>query len=187
MSLAATQVDLVRVLGDIAKSVADGSSRKRTFVEDTVLRPDDQPGLFDFGLKTLPKKPASKKRKVVVALGTHRCPCCDFVTTKPGPLRVHMNAKHSIVTGGNQSVTSLFLKQLTPDDRAKECQRAKDRARDVDIAFILSDLVAKAVASSTKPMGGWREKVDGRRHNRGLERRQARSIAFKAKVIKHPC
>ena len=97
-----------------------------------------------------------------------------------------MNAKHSIITGGNQSVASLFLKQLTPEDRAKECQRAKDRARDVDIAFILSDLVAKAVASS-KAIGGWCEKVDGRRHNKGLEHRQARSIAFKAKVIEHPC
>ena len=186
MSLAATQVDLVRVLGDIAKSVADGSSRKRTFVEDGVLRPDDQPGLFDFGLKTLPKKPASKKRKLVVPLGTHRCPCCDFVTTKPGPLRVHMNAKHPIMTGGNQSVVSLFLKQLDPEDQAKECQRLRDRARDVDIAFFLSDLIAKAVASS-KAVGGWCEKVDGRRHNKGLERRQARSIAFKAKVIEHPC
>ena len=182
VSLAATQVDLVRVLGDIAKSVADGSSRKRTLVEDGVLRPDDQPGLFDFGLKTLPKNPASKKRKLVVPLGTHRCPCCDFVTTKPGPLRVHMNAKHPIMTGGNQSVVSLFLKQLDPEDQAKECQRVKDRARDVDIAFFLSDLIAKAVASS-KAVGGWCEKVDGRRHNKGLEHRQARSIAFKAKVL----
>ena len=154
VSLAATQVDLVRVLGDIAKNVADGSSRKRSFVEDTVLRPDDQPGLFDFGLKTLPKKPASKKRKLVVALGTHRCPCCDFVTTKPGPPRMHLNAKHSIVSRGNQSVASLFLKQLTPEDRAKESKRVQDRARDVHITLILPDLIVAALSSSTKPIAG---------------------------------
>ena len=53
VSLAATQVDLVRVLGDIAKSVADGSSRKRTFVEDGVLRPDDQRGLVRLRLEDL--------------------------------------------------------------------------------------------------------------------------------------
>ena len=187
VSLAATQVDLVRILGDLANNIAHGGSKKRAYDEDsaesvdTVLRPEGQASLFSLGVKMLPKKPA-KRKKLAMPLGTHKCPRCDFVTTKPGPLHMHMMHKHSITTGGKQSVASLFLKQMTPEQRAKESERLQLRARDVDIAFIISDLIASAVASSTK-VGGWRAKDDRRRHNKGLHRRLTRSIAFKAKVI----
>ena len=75
MSLAATQVDLVRVLGDLANNIAHGGPKKRGYDEDsadsvdTVVRPEGQASLFSLGVKTLPKKPA-KRRKLAMPLGT---------------------------------------------------------------------------------------------------------------------
>ena len=58
--------------------------------------------------------------------------------------------------------------------------RQRNRARDVDIAFIIGDLISAAVAKRRRP--SWLHQ-DGRKCNQGVANRRCRSYAFKIKVI----
>ena len=133
-------------------------------VQDTVMLPDDQPSLWSMGVrKTITKK-------LVYKTGLHKCCDCDFTTSKPGPLAVHRKLKHANAsTGRNRPIMSMLR------DRS-ESQRV--RARNVEIAFIVGDIIAAAVKQAKQP-----KKVDGRKKNGGCGKRMQRSYEFKKKVI----
>ena len=110
---------------------------------------------------------------------------------------MHKKNKHKAALGaeasrGAQSVASLMLNKMSPEDREAHGGRLRQRARDVDVAFIMNDIVNGALAK-IKDMArpSWfatevhrlRRLADGRRRNKGSSYRQARSTSFKAKMI----
>ena len=157
-----------------------------------LFRPANQPSLFDMGVRAL-QPSTGKKRKVVPVGLVHKCPQCDFFTTLRGPLTNHMKAKHGLVTkGSSQSVLTLFLNAMTPEQKERQTKRLRDRARDVDIAFVVSDLLASAISIATANLAADRRsnewisaalKEDGRKNNKGSSKRRIRSLGFKAKII----
>ena len=68
--------------------------------------------------------------------------------------------------------------------------RQQQRARDVEVAFILRDIVKAAEAQGKKSLKQQKKKsfldkrLDGRKYNRGVSRRFCRSYEFKKKVVK---
>ena len=76
-------------------------------------------------------------------------------------------------------MASMFLASMTPEQRANESERLRSRARNVDLAFRRKDSDRASGARQVPVL-----KVDGRKNNQGVARRQSRSYGFKAKVIK---
>ena len=150
--------------------------------EPTVWLPADQPTLFQTGVRSVIKKPAPRKLRMVG--GGHKCPHCSFTTPKPGPLAMHIKHQHPQAKTKERSVLGLFVHQ-----GASLSDRQQQRDRDVQIAFILKDIVNDAEKQATaslrksKKKGFLQKKHDGRKHARGAMRRQKRSYAFKTKVI----
>ena len=103
-----------------------------------------------------------------------------------------MKAKHGLVTkGSSQSVLTLFLNAMTPEQKERQTKRLRDRARDVDIAFVLSHVLASAIGIATANLAAHHRsnewisaaiKEDGRKKNRGQSKRKIRSLGFKAKT-----
>ena len=159
---------------------------------DTVFRPEGQPSLFDLGVIKMTTDPVEamrqkKKPKIRHVSGKLQCPKCTFACEKQGPLAMHMKHAHPSFSRGSQSVEAMWLKKMTPEQQAEHSRRLLDRARDVMVAFIVKDIVASALAAIVEqdlPSPAWLPKsCDGRKYNKGSQRRKVRSIGFKAKVI----
>ena len=100
---------------------------------------------------------------------------------------MHIKHVHPTIDRGGQSVETMWLKRMTPEQRAAHGKRVHDRARDVEIAFIVKDIMSATLDTIVRhdlPTPAWLPRVcDGRSYNRGAPRRKLRSIAFKTKVI----
>ena len=170
----------------------EGTKRTRSMPTDTVHRPQGQQSLFNLGVTTVPTDPGEadrqkKKPKTRLVSGKFLCPKCSFVADKQGPLAMHIKHVHPTIDRGGQSVETMWLKRMTPEQRAAHGQRVLDRARDVEIAFIVKDIMSATLDTIVRhdlPTPAWLPRVcDGRIYNRGAQRRKLRSIAFKSKVI----
>ena len=130
-----------------------------------------------------------KKPETRLVSGKFLCPKCLFASDKQGPFAMHMKHAHPTINRGSQSVEAMWLKKMTPEQQAKHSQRLLDRARDVEVAFVVKDIVSAALAAIVEqdlPCPAWLPKsYDGRTYNKGSQRRKVRSIGFKAKVILH--
>ena len=195
--------ELVDVMGGIANGLSQqatvqatapdspplaAKSRKRSASSTVshVWREANQPSLFDCGVKAMIPEAATKRRRYVLAgTGMHKCPHCNFQCKTVGALAMHAKHKHPTLSRGNQSVGSMFLNLLGPEAQAKASVRMRERECDVDIVFIVKDIVQGACEGiKTLKTPEWLPKcVDGRQHNKGATIRKARSFAFKAKVI----
>ena len=207
-TLAAAQVELVKLVGDLATKTAtqctsphaEGSSLKRRSTSEAttiIYRAHDQPSLFDVGVRIVPNPKRPKLQTVRPLSGLLKCPHCAFQCRKPGPMMMHKKNKHKAAveaeaSRGTQSVASLMLNKMSPEAREAHSGRLPQRDRDVKIAFIMKEIVNGALAK-IKDMArpSWlatevdrlRRLGDGRRRNKGSSHRQARSISFKAKII----
>ena len=113
--------------GNDTEAFSHASKRPRPSAQE---RPPDQPSLFEMGVTPLPKK--AKKHRRLAVVGHLKCPYCSFVTTKPGPLALHQKYNHSSKTSTNlQSVASMFIRVMSPEERAKTTDRC-DVHVDVD-------------------------------------------------------
>ena len=134
--------------------------------------PAQQQSLWKMGVrKTIVK---SKKANVITGLFT--CSICDFRTTKPGPLAVHMKAKHAslnVASGRDRPIMSMF-------SPAALTERQRIPSRDVMTTFIIGGIIDAAVKEGKAPNV---KKFDSRKKNGGAKRRMLRSWEFKRKVI----
>jgi len=181
----------------VMATAAEGTARapKRTHSEvfepepaqPTVWTPSDQPTLFASGVQVrkVIKKPLKKPLNLKMVGGGHKCPHCDFVSPKPGPLAMHVKHNHpKKMKTGDRSLLSCLANQ-----GVSLSERQKARARDVEIAFLITDIVktaestAKLNLKKKKKRGFLQTGSDGRKCNGGADRRQRRSYTFKAKVI----
>lgn len=114
--------------------------------------------LFDVGAKrraaTNSPRP-TKRQRLQFGPGLHKCPDCNFVTTKPGPLATHRK-KHKKAQTGQRSVVEGL-------DKRKMAERQKQRAEEIEIRFVLNDIIKKVERVNKQP-----KKKDGRCRNHQL-------------------
>ena len=89
----------------------------------------------------------------------------------------HKAALEAEASRGAQSVASLMLNKMSPEDQEAHGGRLRQRARDVDIAFVVKD-IANATLEKTKDMAApsrlaheVQRLADGRRRNKGSSHR----------------
>ena len=113
------------VLESVANALA-GQKRSRSDEDHTWL-PEDQPSLFQMGARKIPKQKKQNKSAALKIAGfnLHKCPHCAFVTSKPGPLKTHIKAKHPKREKGTQSLFACL-------DPAALSERQKERAIEGD-------------------------------------------------------
>ena len=138
--------------------------------------------------------------------GMHKCPHCSFVTSRKGPLQLHIIHKHAAIVQKNRCIigmlpnpseslrrialalalalTLALASRLVPRPRpslpSPSPSPERRRGRDVDIAMIISDVLANVVGGRARPK--WL-RIDRRGSNRGCSKRRPRSYALKLKVI----
>ena len=168
----------------------DRGAQKRTFSEaftsspptPTVWVPSDQPTLFETGVRRVVVAKTPQRKPLKMVGGGHKCPHCDFISPKPGPLAMHLKFKHPKAVVKERSLLNLFANQ-----GAAMSDTQQTRARDVEIAFIIRDLVKVAESTAKRNLKlrqqqGFLQKTnDLRRVNCGAHRRQCRSYGFKKK------
>ena len=144
-TLAAAQVELVKLVGDLAAKTttrclspeAEGSSLKRRSTSEatTVMyRAHDQPGLFDVGVRIVPNPKRPKLQTVRPLSGLLKCPHCAFQCRKPGPMMMHKKNKHKATleaeaSRGAQSVASLMLSNMSSEAREAHSGRLRACSR----------------------------------------------------------
>ena len=187
-SIAETMQEFVKKL-----STTPSPSKRMKHSEFVAVAPEEtlcqEPGarsLYSMGVRKLIAKPKQQAKPVKLGFGPQlKCPQCNFTTTKPGPLARHVKTHKIVEPARDQSVLKLFGNQ----SGVQLSSRQQQRARDVDIAFILRDIVkgaeTQAVANlrRKKKKGFLQKHWDGRRCNSGSTRRFSRSYEFKKKVI----
>ena len=218
--LASTQVELLRFLtsgtvraperpqgsqgappvtptSGVSSATLESSAKRSRPTLPPCVRSQGQKTLFDVGVVDVgtPSSTTAKRQRITLLSGKFKCPAvgCSKVFDKPGPLAMHKKHKHPDLEFGAQSVASLFLHSMSSEQRAKEDERLKARAIDVEVSFLVRDMVNKVANEAMRHMTAselrsMRAEVyrarDRRKNNKGAPRRKARSIGFKAKV---PC